>query len=125
MLPLFADTMNAGMTPAEFAEYQKLGDEATQAAIDQLQAQRHPRHEVAGNNARSRMLKQLQRCAKAQRAEMRAMARMDVLSGTGISGLEYHHQQDDSRRQTGREEAASRWTRPWTACSRPLPNWAG
>ena len=79
MLPLFADAMNAGMTPAEFAEYQKLGDEATQAAIDQLQAQ-GIRDMKWLNNARSRMLKQLQRQAKAQRAEMRAIARMDVLS---------------------------------------------
>lgn len=78
MLPLFADAMNAGMTPTEFAEYQKLGVEATQAAIDQLQAQ-GMRDMKWLNNARSRMLKKLQRQAKAQRAEMRAAARMDVL----------------------------------------------
>jgi len=78
MLPLFADAMNAGMTPSEFAEYQKLGTEATQAAIDQLQAQ-GMRDMKWLNNARSRMLKNLQKQAKAKRAEMRAAARMDVL----------------------------------------------
>ena len=78
MLPLFADAMNAGMTPSEFAEYQKLGTEATQAAIDQLQAQ-GMRDMKWLNNARSRMLKNLQKQAKSKRAEMRAAARMDVL----------------------------------------------
>ena len=79
MLPLFADAINAGMTPAEFADYQKLGNEATQAAIDELQA-KGIRDMKWLSNARSRMLKKLQKQAKAQRAEMRAMARMDVLS---------------------------------------------
>lgn len=79
MLPLFADAMNAGMTPAEFADYQKLGNEATQAAIDELQA-KGIRDMKWLANARSRMLKKLQKQAKAQRAEMRAAARTDVLS---------------------------------------------
>ena len=79
MIPLFADAVNAGMTPSEFAEYQKLGNEATQAAIDELQA-KGIRDMKWLANARSRMLKKLQKQAKAQRAEMRAMARMDVLS---------------------------------------------
>ena len=79
MIPLFADAVNAGMTPSEFAEYQKLGNEATQAAIDELQA-KGIRDMKWLTGARSRMLKKLQKQAKAQRAEMRAMARMDVLS---------------------------------------------
>ena len=79
MIPLFADAVNAGMTPSEFAEYQKLGNEATQAAIDELQA-KGIRDMRWLSNARSRMLKKLQKQAKAQRAEVRAMARMDVLS---------------------------------------------
>jgi len=79
MLPLFADAVNAGMTPAEFAEYQKLGNEATQAAIDELQA-KGIRDMKWLTGARSRMLKKLQKQAKAQRAEIRAAARTDVLS---------------------------------------------
>ena len=78
MLPLFADAVNAGMTPSEFAEYQKLGNEATQAAIDELQA-KGMRDMKWLSNARSRMLKKLQKQAKAQRAEVRAQVRMEVM----------------------------------------------
>lgn len=78
MIPLFADAVNAGMTPAEFAEYQKLGEDATRAAIDKLQAQGMRDMKWLGN-ARSRMLKKLQKQAKAQRSEMRAVARFEVL----------------------------------------------
>ena len=78
MLPLFADAVNAGMTPSEFAEYQKLGNEATRAAIDELQA-KGMRDMKWLSNARSRMLKKLQKQAKAQRAEVRAQVRMEVM----------------------------------------------
>lgn len=78
MIPLFADAVNAGMTPAEFADYQRLGEEATRAAIDKLQAQGMRDMKWLGN-ARSRMLKKLQKQAKAQRSEMRAVARFEVL----------------------------------------------
>lgn len=78
MIPLFADAVNAGMTPSEFAEYQKLGNEATRAAIDELQA-KGVRDMKWLSNARSRMLKKLQAQAKAQRAEVRARVRMEVM----------------------------------------------
>lgn len=77
MMPLFSDAMSAGMTPAEFAEYQKQGEQATRDAIDELQAKGIKDLKWV-TNARSRMLKRLQKEAKVLRSEARAQARMEI-----------------------------------------------
>lgn len=78
LIPLFADAIEAGMTPEAFAEYQKLGEDATRAAIDEMQAKGLRDMKWLGN-ARSRMLKQLQKQAKVQRAEVRSQIRAEVI----------------------------------------------
>lgn len=79
MLPLFETADQAGMTPEEFAAYQALGTDATQTAVEELQA-RGLRDMKWLHNARSRKIKQLQRDAKAQRAEVEMDVRREVLS---------------------------------------------
>lgn len=78
LIPLFADAVEAGMTPEAFAEYQKLGEDATRAAIDEMQAKGLRDMKWLGN-ARSRMLKNLQKQAKVQRAEVRSQIRAEVI----------------------------------------------
>lgn len=62
MGPLFATPEQAGMTPDEFAAYNALATEATQTAVDDLQA-RGLRDMKWLNNARGRKLKELQKQA--------------------------------------------------------------
>ncbi len=70
MMPLFASAEQAGMTAEEFAAYQSLGVNATQSAIEDLQA-RGLRDMQWLHNARGRTIKRLQKEAKALRAEVR------------------------------------------------------
>lgn len=73
MMPLFTSAEQAGMTPEEFAAYQALGVDATNDAIQDLQA-RGLRDMQWLNNARGRVIKQLQQQSK----EIRAAVQMDV-----------------------------------------------
>ncbi len=79
MMPLFETAEQAGMTPSEFAAYQALAVQATADAIEDLQA-RGLRDMQWLANARSRMLRQLQRDAAARRAEVRMQARREIMS---------------------------------------------
>lgn len=79
MMPLFVTAEQAGMTPEEFAAYQALGVEATTQAIEDLQA-RGLRDMRWLHNARGRIIKQLQKDAEAQRAQVRMDVRREVMS---------------------------------------------
>lgn len=79
MMPLFTSPAQAGMTPEEFAAYQALGVDATAQAIEDLQA-RGLRDMTWLHNARGRIIKQLQKDAKAQRAEVQIDVRREVMS---------------------------------------------
>lgn len=78
MMPLLVSPEQSGMTPEQFAEYQALGNESTQAAVEDLQS-RGVRDMKWLNNARSRMLKKLQREARETRASVQAEVRADVM----------------------------------------------
>jgi GNAT superfamily N-acetyltransferase len=79
MMPLFTSPEQAGMTPEEFAAYQALGVDATAEAIEDLQA-RGLRDMRWLHNARGRIIKQLQKDAEAQRAQVRMDVRREVMS---------------------------------------------
>lgn len=73
MMPLFTSPEQAGMTPQEFAAYQALGVDATNEAIQDLQA-RGLRNMQWMHNARGREVKRLQK----QSAELRREVKMEV-----------------------------------------------
>lgn len=77
--PLFRTAEEAGMTEAEWAGYQALGREATQDAVDQLEA-RSMRDMQWLSNARSRKLKELQRDADSKRKAIRAEVTAEVMA---------------------------------------------
>ncbi|MDR3005196.1 MAG: hypothetical protein LBV14_13295 [Acidovorax sp.] len=77
MLPLFATAEQGGMTAEEFAAYQALGTDATNDAIQDLQA-RGLRDMQWLHNARGREIKRLQQEAKAKRAEVRQLVAEEV-----------------------------------------------
>lgn len=79
MMPLFTSPEQAGMTPEEFAAYQALGVDATNDAIQDLQA-RGLRDMQWIHNARGREIKRLQKEAKAKRAEVQMDVRKEVMS---------------------------------------------
>lgn len=79
MMPLFNSAQEAGMTPDEFAAYQALGVDATNDAIQDLQA-RGLRDMTWLHNARGRVIKQLQKEAKAQRDAVQMDVRREVMS---------------------------------------------
>ena len=79
MMPLFATPEQAGMTPEEFAAYQALGVDATNDAIQDLQA-RGLRDLAWTRNARGREIQRLQREASAKRAEVMMEVRREVMS---------------------------------------------
>lgn len=79
LMPLFASAQQAGMTEEEFAAYQALGQDATEAAQEDLGARGlRDMQWLAG--ARSRALKRLQKEAAALREQMEMEARREVLS---------------------------------------------
>lgn len=77
--PLFESAEQAGMTQAEWESYQALGREATQDAVDQLEA-RSLRDMQWLSNARSRKLKELQRDAASKRKAIRAEVTAEVMA---------------------------------------------
>jgi hypothetical protein len=79
MMPLFTAPEQAGMTPEEFAAYQALGVDATNDAIQDVQA-RGLRDLAWTRNARGREIKRLQREAAATRAEVTMEVRREVMS---------------------------------------------
>ena len=79
LMPLFASAQQAGMTEEEFAAYQALGQDATEAAQEEL-GTRGVRDMQWLAGARSRALKRLQKEAAALREQMEMEARREVLS---------------------------------------------
>jgi len=79
MMPLFTTLDAAPMTADEFREYQNQNKEATADAVDQLDA-RGLRDMQWLRNARSRVLKALQKEAKEKRRDERSKARVEVMS---------------------------------------------
>lgn len=79
MMPLFASAQQAGMTTDEFAAYQDQGIEATQDAIQDLQA-RTLRDMQWMRNARGREVKKLQKLSAERRREMRIEARRQIMA---------------------------------------------
>lgn len=79
LMPLFASAQQAGMTEEEFAAYQALGQEATEAAQEEL-GTRGVRDMQWLAGARSRALKRLQKEAAALREQMEMEARREALS---------------------------------------------
>lgn len=79
MMELFATAQQAGMTADEFAAYQALGVDATNDAIQDLQA-RGLRDLAWSRNARGREIKRLQKQAAARRAEVTIDVRREVMS---------------------------------------------
>lgn len=77
MLPLFATAEQGGMTAEEFSAYQALGTDATNDAIQDLQA-RGLRDMQWLHNARGREIKRLQQEAKAKRADVRQQVAEEV-----------------------------------------------
>lgn len=79
LMPLFTSAQQAGMTEEEFAAYQALGQDATEAAQEDLGARGlRDMQWLAG--ARSRALKRLQKEAAALREQMEMEARREVMS---------------------------------------------
>jgi hypothetical protein len=79
MMPLFTAPDQAGMTPQEFAAYQALGADATNEAVQDLQA-RGLRDMQWMHNARGRVIKQLQNEAAEKRAQVQMEVRREVMS---------------------------------------------
>ena len=79
MMELFISPGQAGMTVEEFAAYQALGVDATNDAIQDLQA-RGLRDLAWARNARGREIKKLQKQAAARRAEVQMDVRREVMS---------------------------------------------
>lgn len=79
MGPLFQTAEEAGMTPAEYETYQRLGIRASLDAQDELQAKSLKDMQWL-QNARSRVLKELQRQHDALRRDVRAQVRVEVMA---------------------------------------------
>lgn len=79
MMPLFTSAQQAGMTPEEFADYQAMGMDATQSAVEDLQA-RTLRDMQWMANAKGREIKKLQKQSTARRSEMMIEARREIMS---------------------------------------------
>ena len=79
MMPLFTSPEQVGMTPAEFADYQALGTDATNEAVEDLQA-RGLRDMQWLHNARGRIIKKLQVQSKEQRAAVEMDIRREVMA---------------------------------------------
>jgi hypothetical protein len=79
MMPLFESAEQAGMTEQEFAEYQQLGEDATNAAIDVLSSKATGDMQWL-SNARAKSLKKMQRQHDELRRNVRSEVRTKVMS---------------------------------------------
>jgi hypothetical protein len=78
-VPIFQTAEQAGMTEAEYAEYLRLDEAATQEAVDTVQ-RRAMRDMKWLSNARSKVLKRIQAEAKALRDVIRAEVTQEVMN---------------------------------------------
>ena len=79
LMPLFESAEQAGMSPAEFADYQQLGEDATRAAIDSLSS-KAARDMQWLSNARAKSLKKMQHQHDAIRRDIRSEVRTKVMT---------------------------------------------
>lgn len=79
MMPLFESAEQAGMTEQEFAEYQQLGEDATNAAIDVLSSKATGDMQWL-SNARAKSLKKMQRQHDELRRNVRSEVRSKIMS---------------------------------------------
>lgn len=79
MTPMFESPEKAGMSVDEFAAYQALGTDASNEAIQDLQA-RGLRDMQWLNNTRGREIKRLKKESEVRRAEVRSGVRTEVMS---------------------------------------------
>lgn len=79
MMPLFLSPEQAGMSVEEFAEYQAIGQGATNEAIEALQA-KGLRDMQWLHNARGREIQRLKKSAKAMREEVEESVRQEVMA---------------------------------------------
>jgi hypothetical protein len=75
--PLFANAEQVGMTPEQWQEYQALGSEATENAVEDLQ-RRSMRDMQWASNARSRAIKEMQSAAADKRKALREEVAKEV-----------------------------------------------
>lgn len=111
MLPLFANPEQGGMSPAEFADYQALGADATAGAVEDLQA-KGLRDMRWLHNAHSRHLKRLQREAAGLRREVRTEVRAEVMRQPVYQAWQF---------LTGKQTDADRFTAPVPPKFQPGP----
>jgi hypothetical protein len=88
MMPLFERADQAGMTPEDFSAYQAQGIDASNSAIEELQA-RGLRDMQWLHNARGRVIKKLQKESNARRAEVRMDAKREIMSQPVYQAWEY------------------------------------
>lgn len=113
MMPLFrtqADADNIGMTAEEFRAYQMQDVQATNDAIQDLQA-RAVRDLQWTRNAHNREVKRLQALANELRAEARIEARADVMSQPVYRAWQFltGKAQVDEQAQAARKKAMDDW----------------
>lgn len=86
--PLFKSAEQAGMTPAEWAAYQAVGEQATERAIEKLET-RSVRDMRWASNARSKALRTLQRDAADKRKAVEAEVRAELAAQPVEMAREY------------------------------------
>lgn len=79
MVPLFNTAQQGGLTKPEFAQYQALGVDATNDAIQDLQARGLRDMQWLGN-ARGREIRKLKKQSRERRDEVRIEARREIMS---------------------------------------------
>jgi len=106
MGPLFETAEQAGMTPEQFDAYHAQALDATQEAIQNLQA-RGLRDMKWLSNAKSRKLKELQKTTDGLRRQTRMDVRAEVMAEPVYRAWQWLTTKDDGRTPTGPTEAES------------------
>lgn len=115
MGPLFKTADAAGMTPDEFAAYHAAGGQATQEAVDYLQA-RGLRDMKWLANAKNRKLKELQKQVAEMRREVRTEVRAEVMrqpvyrAWQFLTGRVDPMTQEETPELIAYREALAKWT---------------
>lgn len=101
MMPLFKDGEQAGMSPIEFRDYQRLGVDATNEAIEDLQT-KGLRDMQWLRNARGRELSRLQKAAKERRAEVQKEVSVEVMQEPIYKAWQFLKNKKDGDQPTGK-----------------------
>lgn len=110
MMPLFSDPAKSGMTPEDYAAYQAQGVDATNEAIQELQA-KGLRDLQWLKNARGRQVAKLKKLSKALRAEAEIEARREVMSQPVYRAWEFltGRLKEKTEAQTENEKEVADW----------------